>query len=144
MALLNQIHSPENQPGSVSYAASMMTGISYGLFFFSAATDWIVDSGSSDHITPHLSLFKTHVVLSRPHHITMPNGHLVKVKHIGTMSLNSELILDQVLHVPDFHFGLISTSKLVSQLSANVIFTFQQSLLQVPSHAESLGSWESI
>jgi len=53
----------------------------------------------------------------------MPNGKKVQIKHIGSMVLSLSLILREVLHIPDFHFNLLSISKLTKQYSANVSFT---------------------
>ena len=62
--------------------------------------------------------------------ITMPNGKQAQIQHIGSMELVSGLILTEVLHIPDFHFNLLSVSKLTKQYSANVIFTPNVCLLQ--------------
>ena len=57
-------------------------------FCFVASFDsgsWIIDSGASDHITPHLNLFSSVQPLKHPTYITMPNGKQSKVSHIGSV-----------------------------------------------------------
>lgn len=42
------------------------------------------------------------------HSVTLPNGHAVPIKSIGSVQLFDNLPLSDVLFVPDFHFNLIS------------------------------------
>jgi len=91
---------------------------------------WIVDSGATDHITPHLHLFHSFSPMTKVCSITMPNGRQVAVKHVGTVMLHPNIILQGVLHVPDFHFNLLSASKLAKQLSCGVVFTANSCYLQ--------------
>ena len=84
---------------------------------------WIIDSEATNHITPHLYLFQTFVPVTRACFITMPNGQSVQVKNIATVALNGSIVLKDVLHVPDFHFNLLSATKLAKILSSNVVFT---------------------
>ena len=93
---------------------------------------WIVDSGATDHITPHLHLFHTHTKVSRPCYITMPNGQQLQVKNIGTVMLSLNITLQEVLDVPEFQFNLLSASKLAKQLTGNVIFSPTSCYIQAP------------
>ena len=45
--------------------------------------------------------------------VTLPNGLQVLIQHTGSIHINDSLTLINVLHVPDFHFNLISASCLV-------------------------------
>ena len=47
--------------------------------------DWIIDSGASDHITPHLHLLTSVKQLRTPGFITMPNGKQSRIPHIGSV-----------------------------------------------------------
>ena len=62
----------------------------------------------------------------------MPNGRQAKIHHIGTIQLTPSLTLFNALHVPDFHYNLLSASKLAKQLTAHVIFTPDHCYLQDP------------
>ena len=53
----------------------------------------------------------------------MPNGKKAKIHNVGTIQLTHSLTLSNALHVPDFHYNLLSASKLAKQLSAYVIFS---------------------
>ena len=54
---------------------------------------WIVDSGATDHITPHLHLFHSFSPMIKVCSITMPNDTQVAVKHVGTVVLHPNIIL---------------------------------------------------
>lgn len=64
-----------NQVGSETTShAAFLVGKSFSLFSNGNNSFQILDSGASDHITPHLSLFTTYNPISKPIHITLPNG----------------------------------------------------------------------
>ena len=65
-----------------------------------------MDRGATDHITPLLHLFQSYKPVTHDCYITMPSGRQVQVKNIGTVALNIEIRLQDVLHVPDFQFNL--------------------------------------
>jgi len=94
---------------------------------------WIIDSGASDHITPHLNLLSSVQKLSNPGFITMPNGKQSSIEHVGTVQLSPTLVLTNVLHVLDFEFNLLSVSKLCSQIDGQMIFTSSECILQGPT-----------
>jgi len=110
-------------PHTKDHHSAYLAGKSYCLFTAKPAMSWIIDSGATDHITPHLHLFQSFIPVSRPCFITLPNGKNVQVQNIGTVALNTNIMLQDVLHVPKFHFNLLSASKLAKHLSSNVVFT---------------------
>jgi len=103
------------------------------LFTFFSNSIWVIDSGASDHITPDLSLLHNVRKVQAMCYITMPNGKQAQVKHVGSVCLTAGLILQDVLHISDFQFNLLSISKLTKQFSANVIFTPHACFLQGPT-----------
>lgn len=95
---------------------------------------WILDSGATDHITPHLSHFTTYKRVTGPqNHISTANGHQAEIKHIGSVRLKHNLVLHNVLHVPDFRFNLISINKLTSHLNCQISFSSSHCFIQVHS-----------
>ncbi|XP_050229563.1 uncharacterized protein LOC126678711 [Mercurialis annua] len=72
---------------------------------------WILDTGATDHIICNLKFFKTFKEVSNVH-VKLPTGQLIPVSHIGSVQLNPNLLLCNVLFVPHFNFNLISASKL--------------------------------
>ena len=60
----------------------------------------------------------------------MPNGKQALIRHVGSLVLTPTLTLECVLHVPEFHFNLLSISRLTSQIGVNVLFTPTACILQ--------------
>lgn len=111
LALLNKQHL-EFSPHVEQQHSAYLAGKSFCLLTTQPQQSWIVDSGATNHITPHLHLFRSFSIVPKACYITMPNGRQVEVKHIGTVLLNPNIILQGVLHAPDFQFNLLSASKL--------------------------------
>ncbi|KAL8152900.1 hypothetical protein V2J09_010660 [Rumex salicifolius] len=78
---------------------------------------WIIDSGATHHITPNLSLFSSYEALSTHDFITMPDGSQSQITHVGTVTLNDQYVLRNVLCVPGFTFNLLSVSQFSKDLS---------------------------
>ncbi|KAL8151013.1 hypothetical protein V2J09_020821 [Rumex salicifolius] len=123
---------------SSTYEVSNKTRYSFCFLSNGLDSNWILDSGATDHITPHLSFLDNPNTVSKPTSMTLPNGHKSMIKHCGNISLNSTLQLSNILHVPDFCFNLVSISKLSKDLNANVIFTPTSCLLQASSMKKPL------
>ena len=78
--------------------------------------DWVIDTGTTDHMVHSVSCF-TIIIATLNTHVNLPNGEVALVTHIGTVKINENLILYNVLCVPSFSFNLI----LVSQLAKFVL-----------------------
>ncbi|XP_019258757.1 PREDICTED: uncharacterized protein LOC109236973 [Nicotiana attenuata] len=94
---------------------------------------WILDSGATNHMTPHKHFLHNLKPLSVPFLITLPNGYKVKVISTGSLLLRHDITLHNVLLVPSFHFNLISIHKLIVQLDCFAILTKFACFLQGPS-----------
>lgn len=129
MALLNQQAKGFNEDMN---ATGFMAGNRFCFFTSINNNTWIVDSGASDHITYDLSLLQKVRSIQDHCYITLPNGKKAQIRNTGSMTLSPDLILRDVLHIPDFQFNLLSISKLTKQYSANVVFTPEFCLLQGP------------
>lgn len=85
------------------------------------SSDWILDSGATDHMVHSLQFFTS--ITSIVHiSVKLPNGDMAKVTHIGTVKLSSTLTLENVLCIPTFFFNLVSISKLTQSPSCCCIF----------------------
>ena len=99
---------------------------------------WIVDAGASDHMT-HNSLLLSHLTkLSKPTSVTLLDGTSKPVFHIGQATLTPTLILDKVLHVPEFKFTLLSVSQLVTHNDMCVMF-FPDTCFSGPFDSDNCG-----
>lgn len=86
-------------------------------------SDWIVDTGASDHMVSNLALFSHTYKLHKPVLIGLPDGSLKHVLIAGTVHLSKDIILEDVLYVPEFKLNLLSVSKLVEKTSLDAHFT---------------------
>ncbi|XP_075104909.1 retrovirus-related Pol polyprotein from transposon RE2 [Nicotiana tabacum] len=84
---------------------------------------WILDTGATNHMTPHKHLLFNVQPLIKPFSITLPNGYKAKVISTGSLYLRHDIILLHVLLVPSFHFNLISVHQLICQLDCSALFT---------------------
>ncbi|GKC90760.1 cysteine-rich receptor-like protein kinase 8 [Tanacetum coccineum] len=113
---------PEYVAGiSCFYCLSCSNGVIQG---------WIIDTGASDHMTPHSDYLQTPVYLQFKPHINLPNGHTSVISQIGNAKLNNGLVLKDVLLVPDFKFSLLSVSKLAEDAKCFVTFYSQFCVIQ--------------
>ena len=93
------------------------------------STDWILDSGATDHMIHSLQFFTS--VTSIVHFsVKLPNGDMAKVTHIGTVNLTSTLTLHNVLCIPSFSFNLVSISKLTQSPSCCCVFLSHYCFIQ--------------
>ena len=85
------------------------------LSFFSC---WILDSVATDHICSSLTHFTS------CHQINLiclklPNGNQVIVNYSGSVFLNQNHVINNVLYIPCFTFNLLSVTKLIDRLSCD-------------------------
>ena len=109
MSLLNkqQTEGPSSGP---SVGSGFLAGEHFCFHTSFAKEDWIIDSGASDHITPDLSLLDDWKVVHGHCSITMPNGKLAEIKHVGSMQLQPGLVLNDV-----FAYTRFSLQSLIHQ-----------------------------
>ena len=73
---------------------------------------WAIDSGATWHISPHQHLFTSYSPLSQPMRVKLGDGHTVEAASKGDIQLYTELggnlILQDVLYIPDFAYNLFS------------------------------------
>ncbi|XP_057250098.1 uncharacterized protein LOC130591180 [Beta vulgaris subsp. vulgaris] len=84
---------------------------------------WIVDTGATDHMIWDRSLFASFNILSDPIKVGLPDGTTKLVHIIGTVNLTDNIILKNVMLIPDFTHNLLSVSKLLAQNNLQAIFT---------------------
>ena len=83
---------------------------------------WILDSGATDHMTHNPNQFKTYLPCPSNRKIVFANGTTTTEASIGDVQVTSNLVLKNVLHVPQLSTNLVSIQKLTQDLSCRVIF----------------------
>ncbi|XP_074322791.1 uncharacterized protein LOC141659762 [Apium graveolens] len=116
--------SSANFAGTISYLSSV------ACFSDSNTANWILDSGSSDHMCFQKKLFYSLTKLSQPITISMPNGQIISINFVSSVPITPEITIIEVLFVPHFKYNLLSISKLVKLLNCDVIFTIDNCYLQ--------------
>lgn len=76
--------------------------------------------------------------------INLPNGSSVLVKHVGKYNLTSDIVLNNVWHVPDFKFNLLSMSKLSTENDCIVKFLKHSCVIQEYFMGKILGIGKTI
>ncbi|XP_010271259.1 PREDICTED: uncharacterized protein LOC104607332 [Nelumbo nucifera] len=65
-------------------------------------SDWILDSGAYDHMTPMKYLFLHHETMPFPLSINLLDGSVLFATHKGTVMIIPRLLIHDVLYVPGF------------------------------------------
>ena len=78
----------------------------------SSSVEWILDSGATDHITCQLHKLINPIPMQAS--LYLPDGTNTAITHCGSVQLTNDILLQQVLCVPNFRCNLISISKLTA------------------------------
>lgn len=77
-----------------------------------AATEWIMDTGATNHMTSNLKLLVNLKPVVANMTVNLPTGARAMVSHVGDVYLQNGLQLLNVLYVPMFTHNLLSIHKL--------------------------------
>ncbi|GKC43676.1 retrovirus-related pol polyprotein from transposon TNT 1-94 [Tanacetum coccineum] len=99
--------------------------------------DWVIDSGSTEHITHDASILenKTKSCFETP--IIIPNGDAIPVEGKGEFRLPRGSKIKGVLHIPKFTCNLLSVSRLSKDLQSAITF-FPDFCIMQKLHTRSL------
>lgn len=78
--------------------------------------------------------------LDNPLHITVPTGNTVIVNKMGTIVLNNNIKLRDVLYIPQFSCNLISINKLTYDLNCTVTYSSHGCMIQDQQTRSMIGS----
>lgn len=88
-----------------------------------------MDSGASRHICSSANAFISMQKLQDAT-VTLPNGTIIHVDYVGDIQMHSDLLLRQVLYVPQFKFNLLSVSALTGDSQLVVHFHHSYFIIQ--------------
>ncbi|KAF3662745.1 hypothetical protein FXO38_11003 [Capsicum annuum] len=90
----------------------------------SKAYKWIIDSGATHHITPFRKLLSALKSLTNQSNnkVQVPTEGRCEVENTGGVSILEGQKLQDVLHVPDFKFNLLSVANITKELCCSVSF----------------------
>nr|KYP43110.1 Retrovirus-related Pol polyprotein from transposon TNT 1-94 [Cajanus cajan] len=102
---------------------------------------WIIDTGATDHVCKNINFFQSYRRI-KPILIQLPNGSQVSTCVSGTVLLSKTCYLTDVLFIPNFHFNLISVSKLAKTLSCTLTFSDSDCQIQANHSMRMIGAAE--
>ena len=90
---------------------------------------WILDSGSTDHITGNKNLLNNYKKIETKQFVIVANGEKMEILGNGSISLLSRKI-SNVLHVNNCTSNLLSISKITRDLNCEITFTSKNVIFQ--------------
>jgi transposase InsO family protein len=102
---------------------------------------WIIDTGATNHMTGNLSnLYDLRNILQCP--VGLPNGSNAVATKEGSVTLDGNFVLKNVLYVPGLTCNLISVSQLVDHSKCIVKFTDNICVMQDRTSRMLIGAGE--
>jgi len=102
---------------------------------------WILDIGNTDHITFDKSLFVSFYKI-KPICIKFLNNSPVTTTYVDTVKFTENLIIFNVLYIPDFAFNLIYLQHLFDNLDCQLIFSCKSCQIQDIATSKMIGHIE--
>ena len=90
---------------------------------------WIIDSGANRYIT-YIDSWLIDINTIFPCYVGLPNRHTSQTSHEGSIRLSSNLVLHNVLYVPDLCCNLIFVSRLIDDNNYTIHFNSQMCIIQ--------------
>lgn len=119
----SHLQGAKSEPITVATAVSHATGICYlaSSSVNSIGDCWIIDSGASRHIC-HIRDLSCNWHRIEPICVVLPTAYQICVEFVGDVRISTDLILHDVLYVPDFAYNLVSVSCLLQTGLFSVLF----------------------
>ena len=96
----------------------------------SSSSEWVIDSGATDHMTGNSSLVSTFQSQPSSFTVTMADGSQSCVLESGTIVPTPSIPLTSVSSLPNFSFNLMSVSKLTRAIKGYISFFLDFCLFQ--------------
>lgn len=90
---------------------------------------WVLDSGATDHICNNLKMFDSYYNI-RSLAVRLPNGNSICANKAGTIRINADLVLTDVLYLPEFNLNLVSIPKLAHGSNYHIRFADKHCFIQ--------------
>lgn len=104
---------------------------------------WVIDSGATHHVAYDKDLFLSldSSVMSA---VNLPQGSCVRISGVGTIRINNDILLNNVLFIPEFRLNLIRISSLTTDLQTRVIFDPSSCEIQVLTKGSTIGKGKRV
>ncbi|GJZ46064.1 putative RNA-directed DNA polymerase [Tanacetum coccineum] len=84
--------------------------------------DWVIDSGSTKHITHNVEILENKVSCSNEDPVVIPNGDSYPLREKGECTLTGSAKIKGVLYIPKFTCNLLSVSRLCEDPQSAIKF----------------------
>ncbi|GJR41731.1 putative ribonuclease H-like domain-containing protein [Tanacetum coccineum] len=125
---------PANIAGTncvISFCSSRLFNHNSNISSYKIYIGWIIDSGASQHMTyTIINMFNIVDVSKLNMTVGHPNGTKALVTHIGSLKLTKNIVIYNVLVVPDYQVSLLSVHSLSKDNKFRVIFDEDTCVIQ--------------
>ncbi|KAK8934710.1 hypothetical protein KSP39_PZI014426 [Platanthera zijinensis] len=140
LALRRMMQGMSTEPSSSASSSYAHTGLPGAHSAVSpSSTQWVIDSGATDHMTGSSTGFVSYTPLSGRDKVSIADGSLASIAGKGTIPCSS-LTLSSVLHVPTFTRNLLSISHLTNSMHCSVTFLPSSCVFQDLTTGKVIGS----
>ncbi len=102
---------------------------------------WIIDTRATDHVACPLSSFTSYYKI-KPVKVKLPNNQSIIVACVGTVILTKNIILYNVLYIPNFMLNIISVQRLTNYLGCQLLFSQNACQIQEKTTLKMIGRAE--
>ncbi|XP_019244590.1 PREDICTED: uncharacterized protein LOC109224467 [Nicotiana attenuata] len=136
--LLNKDKEVESAPNVV---AAGPTGTAHAFMTNLVHNNWIIDTGATNHMVHSLNLLETYdeIPENARSKVHLPTEEHVSITHVGIYSFFKNKKVQNILHIPEFKYNLLSVSKLTKELRCLAAFYPDFYVFQELSSGKVLG-----
>ncbi|GJW63747.1 ribonuclease H-like domain-containing protein [Tanacetum coccineum] len=110
-------------------------------YMYNLTLGWIIDSGANQHLTNSTkNMFNVSDISSLNLTVGHPNGTLAKITAIGSLRLTANVVLFDVLVIPEYNASLMSKHKLIKDSKLFVDFDKTKCYIQDLNLVKTLGT----
>ncbi|GKD48152.1 hypothetical protein Tco_1277128 [Tanacetum coccineum] len=110
-------------------------------YMYNLTLGWIIDSGANQHLTNSTkNMFNVSDISSLNLTVGHPNGTLAKISAIRSLRLTANVVLFDVLVIPDYNVSLMSAHKLIKDSKMFVGFDETKCYIQDLNLVKTLGT----
>ena len=108
--------------------------------FLKSSTPWIINSGTSDHMTSSSHLFETYSPYSENENVRIADDNFSSIASKGLIKISKRIDLKSVLYVPKLACNLLFVSKLSKDSNCCIIFFESHCTFQDQSSRRMIGN----
>lgn len=125
---------------SPSNSTDSNSGIILSLISKLEKIQWVIDTGATNHMISNLNILNELQQLSNVGQVHLPNGEKSDITHKGSVHIFPTQQISDVLYIPNFHFNLLSVSKLTMEWNCMVAFYPELCIFQDLCSGKVLGT----